>query len=332
MPKRKHSSVPIVPTAAAALPRNEPAKGKKDGPKAVLWLQATLRVNDNLILNRAASLGTGGMDVCVVWRHGRKVPTPSASFMAAACRSLHDELRKLGSGLTVLHALSDDDESAAVAVAAHAAVLGVRSVVVDACETVGLAVASLLEAALARLDTATLVRVEALTDDTLFPHAVAVSSLQPSRSEASDVKSLRWASFLKAAAQLSAPPPAAAPRRLPPSLTPPLVAAESLPLPVDSEWWGVPTLRGWLRISGVPISEVGALQLAEAAGTRACRNGRPGFSKAHLGERAGAGDDADGKAAPRPSYLSPFLRWGVLSARQAEAAGVRRRDLLWRDL
>ena len=38
-----------------------------------------------------------------------------------------------------------------------------------------------------------------------------------------------------------------------------------------------------------------------------------------------------GKAVPRPSYISPFLRWGVLSSRQAEAAGVRRRDLLWRD-
>ena len=60
-------------------------------------------------------------------------------------------------------------------------------------------------------------------------------------------------------------------------------------LPDDSRWWGVPTLNGWLELSGVEISEAGALALAEAAGRGACRNGRTGYAKGHLGERAGAG-------------------------------------------
>ena len=35
-------------------------------------------------------------------------------------------------------------------------------------------------------------------------------------------------------------------------------------LPDDSRWWGVPTLNGWLDLSGSEISEAGALALAEA--------------------------------------------------------------------
>lgn len=139
---------------------------------------------------------------------------------------------------------------------------------------------------------------------------------------------LTLAGFLKHAAKLAAPPPCDAPTSLPPPLEPPV---PELDIPADSAWWGVPTLKGWLQISGAPISEEGGWQLAEAAAARARRNGRSGFASGHLGERSGAGDDADGKAAPRPSYISPFLRWGLLSARQAAAAGVRVRDLLWRD-
>ena len=42
-----------------------------------------------------------------------------------------------------------------------------------------------------------------------------------------------------------------------------------LPLPPDSKWWGQPTIRGWVAISGVEISEAGGLQLAQIAGDHA---------------------------------------------------------------
>ena len=172
---------------------------------------------------------------------------------------------------------------------------------------------------------------------------------------------LQWASFLKAAAALPAPPPRPAPLRLPAPLTkltnpdaealtnPDAEAltnpdAEALTnpeeewslgtallnLPVDSKRWAQPVLRAWREMAeGVDVSEAAGRQLAFAAGAAVGRDGRTGFANATLGERAGAGDDVS--RLPRPSLLSPYLRWGVLSARQAEAAGVRRRDLLWRD-
>ena len=241
--------------------------------------------------------------------------------------------------------------------------------------------------------------------------------LPAARSAVPHARVLKWTGFLQTAAILPVAPPRLPPAALPPPLPPPpaappaearaksatagdlgnlaardgnlvtgdcTIAAGDLDLPADSEWWGLPWLRGWLSISGTEISEEGAMQLAAAAGARARCNGRSGFGRSHLGERAGAGDDADGSAAPKPSYISavisnlprprcppppdlpwpsmaldaertpnlpwpstsacpltlhgppcryisPYLRWGLLSARQAEAAGVRRRDLLWRD-
>ena len=344
---------------AAALASAEAARAGPDNATTppssttcLLWLAATLRVADNALLLRAMVLGAKGLEVVVVWRHGPKVPTPAASFMAHALRALHASLRELGSGLVVLHACDESDESAAAAVAARALELGVEAVVVDACEASGATSAVLLEAALRRDKCAAheqpapadngsaptsasmgltgMPMVEAMVDDTLIAHEVALSCLPPATDETGLV--LRWTDFLKAAAQLDAVPPSPAPTRLPPPLSLPTDTLHTLP--ADSKWWGVPTFDGWLHLSGSDISEAGALRLAESAGHGATRDGRSGYGRGHLGERAGAGGVVgyeSGYAVPRPSYVSPFLRWGMLSPRQAEAAGVRRRDLLWRD-
>ena len=339
MPKKRKQHTPIVPVRPVEAPhiqgdagksvRKKPKKTKhaaEGGERAVVWLHGSLRVRDNAILTRAAELGPGGLEIIVVWRHGRKVPTPAASFMAAALRSLHSELKRLGSGLTVLIASTDSDAAAAEAVAAHVLRLGgvaPANVIVDACGPSGADVAALLGRALPDSS------VSPMVDDTLFPHDVAISCLPRSRVVDEDAtRALQWAGFLKAVAKLPVPPPSTAPIRLPPPLSP---AVAELNLPRDSAWWGEPTLNGWLEISAAPISEAGAMSLAAAAAARVQRNGRNGFAPACLGEKAGAGDDAAGKSAPRPAYISPFLAWGVLSPRQAAAAGVRRRDLLWRD-
>ena len=344
MPKKKKAA-PIVPLSAPVpapgkrKPQQEhkeaPVKKRKlaaTGSKAVLWLQCNLRIRDNPVLACAAALGTGGLAIVVVWRHGRKVPTPAASFMAAAFRCLHSELQRLGNGLTVLIAAADSDEAAAEAVATYIGQFGdvPPAVVIDASGPSGAEPASLLQAA---LPSASVLPV--LAADTLIPHDAAAACLPKSRAVAgvedgarSSSRDLQWAGFLKAAAKLPVPPPIDAPASLPPPLTP---IADRLPLPPDSAWWGKPTLDGWLGLSGAPISEESGLALASAAGVRAQRNGRNGFAHGNVGERAGAGDDAEGTAAPRPSYISAYLAWGVISPRQVAACGVRRRDLLWRD-
>ena len=259
--------------------------------------------------------------------------------MAHAMRALHAELRRLGSGLLVLHAADATEEAAAAAVAACAARLGVGTVVVDACEAGGEGAATLVDA---RLRThhrppvglaAGAVTVVAMVDDTLLPHEQLVSCL-PAASVGAErgAKVLNWARFLHTAAQLSPPPPHPSPASLPPPLTPAAELAAALTLPEDSAWWGQATLAGWLSISGAEISEAGGLRLARDAGRRARRKGVSGFAKGHIGERAGAGNEAGGGAGnARSSCLSPYLRWGVLSPRQAAEAGVRLRELLWRD-
>ena len=307
----------------------ESRKATKSSKIAVAWLQCSLRVADNAILQRAAEAGPGGLAVVVVWRCGDRIPTPAFSFAAAAMTSLHKQLRKRGSGLTVLYSADDSERSAAAAVAAHAARLGATTVVVDCAEEAGDAAATYVRVALG--EDAKAVEVVGVQDDTLFTHAQALSLMSDSQA-GGGAKVLRWASFLKAAAEL--PPPLAAappPATLPPPPPNTAFGKKLRGLPADSAWWGVPTLDGWLKLTGAPISEEGGQRLAREAGERAVSGGRPGFGVKNLGQRKGAGNDADGRAAPQPAYISPYLRWGVISARQADAAGVRRRDLLWRD-
>ena len=41
-------------------------------PTALVWLQSTLRVRDNAIIERAAEMGPGGLAVVVVWRRAQR--------------------------------------------------------------------------------------------------------------------------------------------------------------------------------------------------------------------------------------------------------------------
>ena len=389
---RSPATARALPMAAALGRRGEHVQGAAPNAaprRAVLWLQVTLRVHDNLLLERALELGTEGLSIVVVWRHGTSVPNPAASFQAHAIRALHAEIRQLGSGLVVLHAPDATEASAAAAVADHALSVGATFVVVDAGDASGEHAPSLVAAALAAkgqsvsssrpgsargapsataaATAAGVMVVESMVDDTLFPQSVALGCLPASRTGVRHDKVLQWASFLKSAAALPAPPPRPAPLRLPApltkltnpgaealtnltspgaealtNLTNPGAEALTNPdvewpldtalrtLPADSKRWAQPVLRAWREMAeGVDVSEAAGRQLAFAAGAAVGRDGRTGFAHATLGERAGAGDDVS--RLPRPSLISPYLRWGVLSARQAEAAGVRRRDLLWRD-
>jgi hypothetical protein len=280
-----------------------------DNTVAVAWLQGSLRVADNTILLRAAAASPGSLAIVVVWRCGDRVPTPALSFAAAAMRSLHKELRKLGNGLTVLYSAEDTERSAAAAVAAHAMKVGAATVVVDCSDEAGVAAATYVHAACSTArghgravgQDARPIEVVAVQDDTLFTHQQALSLLGESEA-GGGARVLRWAGFLKAAAKLPPPPP---PSPAPISLPPPPLGTQfgkRLRLPADSAWWGVPTLNGWLKLTGAPISEEGGQQLASQAGQRAVSGGRPGFGIKTLGQRKGASDDADGRAPARRTH------------------------------
>ena len=155
---RSPATARALPMAAALGRRGEHVQGAAPNAaprRAVLWLQVTLRVHDNLLLERAIELGAEGLSIVVVWRHGTSVPHPAASFEAHAMRALHAELtklhaefRQLGSGLVVLHAPDATGASAAAAVAAHAISVGATFVVVDAGDASGEHAPSLVAAAL----------------------------------------------------------------------------------------------------------------------------------------------------------------------------------------
>lgn len=203
-----HATLPLCPdvpcTAGGALPflsaPHEPQTQAsiQAGARAIVWLEGTLRIRDNLILRRAVEFGPGGLAVVVVWRHGRKIPTPSASFMAQAYRALHQELRKLGGGLTVLSATVDTEKGAVDAVAEYARQMGgdACTVVVDASGPTGASAAPLLRSALrcdAKVGSACPFAVVSMLDDTLLPYNAAQSCLERSRTGKEDERVLQWA-------------------------------------------------------------------------------------------------------------------------------------------
>ena len=311
--------------------------------EVLLWLQVSLRLADNDALLRTCSAGTHLL-ITYVWRHGRsRVPSAAAAFEACALAALDERLRSLGQRLIILHADGDSHEAAAAAVAALAVAARVRTVIVDGSGAAGAARGIDLSSALSRSTAeAELSIVEASEDDwRLVPIAFALKALGRSRAGGGG-KVLRWAAFLSACIrdEHDTPSPRPAPETLPP---PPegwhelgdgrggggggsscsssarlqhrgqLLAGPLPPLPR----WARAVLSGW----GEDVSEAAAARLAESAGEAAHRS-------ADIGEHA---DDERSGGVARPSKLSPYLRFGVLSPRQAAAAGVRRRDLLWRD-
>ena len=143
----------------------------------------------------------------------------------------------------------------------------------------------------------------------------------------SSCQMLRWASFLSGAMGAECRAPEPPPARLPAT---PLLRGDEQLSSVLVSGPGVPlTKTHWMqRLLTVwgPVSEAAALERAAKAGAVA--------SASHdIGEftRDGTAADESTGGIARPSRLSPFLRWGVLSPRDAARLGVRRRDLLWRD-
>ena len=279
---------------------------KRKSRTALVWLRTSLRVGDNEALSRAADLGPDGLSVLFAWEHGPVPRTPSAAFECAAARGLDRALRERhGNRLGVVRASGADD--AVSAVAAAAAELRPDSLVVDASssEHDAVAVVGELRRALRAREETSSVDVVAVTDDaSLVSFSRVPSALGRSRSGG---RVLRWSTFLSSMSEEPVAPPCPPPI-LPSPLEGSVKYASSLPMPGAAGHWAEILLDEWGE-----ISEEEALRRAKLADTA---------TPTPLGNAGKIG---------RSTRLSPYLRWGVISARQAHEAGVRKRDLLWRD-
>ena len=287
---------------------------------AILWLTDSLRLDDNEAIQCILNTNADRLLVVRVWQHGcGSVPTAAAAFEAAALAALDKQLQAIGSRLHVLSPAQPVSRSdAAHVVAQLASQLAADIVVVDHA----LFETESLEPHIAtKFHTGCHVVTTHSDNATLFSDAAARACLGRARSGGG--KMLRWAAFLSAGMNAKAPSTRTADQvsSIPP---PPELPATTMVSQVPLQWalarrWAARMLQEW-----APISEEGARQRATQAGEAATRSADIGeFGRDDRGSSSGRG--------ARPSRLSPFLRFGLISARRAAACGVRQRDLVWRD-
>lgn len=152
------------------------------------------------------------------------------------------------------------------------------------------------------------VLLEVVRDDNLlYPFFLSCRAVGRARGGG---KSLRWAAFLKMMdSAVAAPVPTGV---LPPCLN--LHCQNREPILTPQSKWGQAVLAVWH-----PVTVSAGLQ-------RASR----GLKSSCLMKSSDIGQNAQGQVC-LPTGVSPFLRAGVISPRQALEAGVRFRDLLWRE-
>ena len=253
-----------------------------------------------------------------VWRRGPVPRTPAAAFECAAAHVLDTSLREMGNRLVVLHAADASPMAAAREVAQLVVEQEVDHVFVDAsCESAGALEVTLVDE-MQRSDAQA--RVHFSRDSALLFHAyTANKALGRSRSGG---KVLRWPSFLR---KLSHTPiPATLPK--PASLPPParrLGVQRSLPAPDAAGRWATRVLSSW------DVSERAASALARAAASAYAEHTQFDLGETVRTTARASSEQVQEQA--RPSFLSPYLRWGLISPRQAMEEGMRRRELLWRD-
>eukprot|EP00986_Skeletonema_menzelii_P015647 scaffold12308_cov127-Skeletonema_menzelii.AAC.2 len=266
----------------------------------VLLSPSRLRLKDNEALTKASELGSGGLSVCLVWPYpvNHQPRTPAEAFGYTAVCRLNNELEKLGQQLWLLP--SHDELSQVVKK------LNPSHVVVDT----GLLDRHLkLASSLSDKLQATNI-VEVVNDGTLVAFEDIVKVLGRSRKGG---RVLRWSTFLGNTMKVELDMEQ---HLLPVPSLPPLLRNDmneittTVTIP-NSKFpsWAKQLLEDW-----GDISEEEALLRAKISG-----NDTSSFSSS-LTEKGS-----------RNTKLSPYLRWGIISPQRAVDAGVRLRDLLWRD-
>ena len=306
----------------------------KQKQTALLWLSATrLRIRDNLALCKAAELGIDELTICICWPHNVSKAnsihelTPVQAFGYAALHSLNKSLAEFGQKLWLVPTRGCGGDVVSV-MAKTIEEVNARHVVVDV---------SLLDRhynytsklrnklqSISNDNTITYTPniVEVLFDDgLLIPFEKVSKALGRSRMGG---RALRWSTFLsntiperdeydKPTLEISSLPPPLVDLTISTSITIPNV--ESFP---D---WAKQLLIDWGDIS------------EDEAMLRASITKRT--------ERLSSSDNIESLESEQTSpltergsintKLSPYLRYGLISPQRAAKAGVRRRDILWRD-
>ena len=320
----------------------------------VLWLRHRLRLSDNSAFAEACATSPSELLVVYAWRHGHGAsPTASAAFEAAAVDALDRSLRAHHNNLAVLCPRSSSFEAAASAVGAAAARAGAAEVVIDGNDDEEEAM-RLVKTAVGASGRAIDVRCACADDAMLLPPDEAFATVGRCRTGGGG-KVFRWAAFLSTAMRTQPPSPMPQPSTLPPA--PPafamsaggLISKESggeggeagevvVSASAVLKWalrrnWASRMLQSWGE-----VDEAAARRRAAEAGDVSRRASQ--LASVDIGTTTRAvqprvvaecvePESKNGSA--RPSRLSPFLRFGVISPRECASLGVRRRDLLWRD-
>ncbi|KAL7512740.1 hypothetical protein ACHAXN_009845 [Cyclotella atomus] len=291
---------------------------------SLLWLSANrLRLRDNTALTKAVELGPGGLAICVDWPYGsipsaqqlkRDEITPVEAFGFAAVQSLDESLQELGQSLLLIPSKVDGEPSydPVSAIADAVQDLQPRFVIVDTCllEQHHNYASRLRDKIDANVKTNV---IEVVDEEVLIDHGKLPKALGRSRNGG---RILRWSTFLsnvlsreeelndKFTWSLD---------KLPPPIYEFGSMIQSSPIPQIESFpeWTRQLLSDWGE-----VSEGEALRRANLSQTRSVES-KPSYQ---LSEK----DSKDTK-------LSPYLRFGMVSPQRAAQAGVRKRDLLWRD-
>ena len=291
---------------------------------SLLWLSANrLRLRDNAALTKAAELGPDGLGICVTWPYGtvptsqklrRDEITPVEAFGLAALNSLNDSLGELGQKLWLIpsEVKSDTHYDPISVIADVIQRLQPSSVVVDTC----LLDAYEERAARLRDKLSTTVEsnvIEVLDEGLLIDYTKLPKALGRSRGGG---RALRWSTFLSNALSREEEPNGKATWSID-ELPPPFKGfndvrlSSSIPTIQSFPLWARGLLSDWGE-----VSEEEAIRRANSCTIRHTES-NPSYQLSERGSK--------------DSKLSPYLRFGMISPRRAAKAGVRKRDLLWRD-
>jgi len=271
--------------------------------KALVWLRTSLRVNDNHALSCGVKMGPDGLAVLYAWSRGSMIPqTPAAVFECAAARALQKSLQARQQTLSILHTTTQNDTIHQVANVIKE--IQPSTLILDNHEHPN--DADQLQDLFPNLD------ILQIRDENTLLHPFSKTRFALGRSRKGG-KIARWATFLSKLKDESFERPLA---ELPSVLPPPIhitLCTQSLPEPTAAGKWAKGLLQQW-----GDITENEAMLRANEYS--AMDDAAKEYS--NLGNAGKQTID---------TKLSPFLRWGLISPRQAAAAGVRQRDLLWRD-
>ena len=302
---------------------------------ALLWLSTNrLRIRDNLALCKAAELGTDELTICICWPHDVSKSnsihelTPVQAFGYAALHSLNDSLAELRQKLWFVptRGCSGNSDDVVSIMAKTTEEINPKHVIVDVslldkhCNYTS----KLLDKLQSMIDDNTITYipnvVEVFDDGLLVPFDRVSKALGRSRMGG---RALRWSTFLsntiperdeyeKPTLDISSLPPPLAD----------VTISTSIPIPkVDS----FPSWAQQLLIDWGDVSEDEAILRASIINRSIERSSDnrqllESEQTSSLTERGSIN-----------TKLSPYLRFGMISPQRAAKAGVRRRDILWRD-